>query len=960
MLSSLTVGEKQHPKLGGCVRVFFQLFDWNRRLSCKKRIFSQKQLPSERSMRRAFMKYKDGSGEPSCSSVDAKEILLITNGEEEDNLQFKEDCYKEDIIGEEGMKEESNDVIQQAVTSSGFFSENESFTESALKVKSPGVIGKLMGLESLPRCEIKQKTSLLLSTPTVIISQNDYNQKVHQLAFEHGLPDDELNALLAELNGNMSTILSALPPHIGISSRIRPSTTSSRTCSTTGKNSTMGVSSPCPCQATFTQIKVNAASSTCPATLARTQVSASCPATPTRTHVNLATGVSSTASCDCPVANKHNHLEGAKSLEGQLICPRDDLSEFEQQVMTCPRAGEGPNVGTIKRRKRMKGKSATSGAGKRLSEKSMNVGIYGASMEMNVQFSPQEMLDIGRTTCKPMRRKKVDTSMQNRCQDVRGSPSYQTIQCKPLQESGNLRGSPNYQAISHRKQEEGCVRGSPNDQSSCNLASRNAGKITCKHDPCLTSIDFAVNYNVGFFDEYHRSRRKLGSASNCKHSNDNGVGNAYKSKVIREALTDHDQTSLDCSNAATNSGAKEESLSFIRVLMNRRAAREAAATAAIAAAGILQTTPPMVEMPALPCNSVESLQSMISSCSIELDTNPKRREKLSAGRSEAGGGDFIQIVCPIKYSTVEGCGDAACCMSGECVMGDSDDRGAQRSTTSAVGKANAIHRGMCMQGSSMACTKESAGRGGVQQLEICGTHAGTGKNTTAAILQDVISALSTPVSSSRPRHHHHLSDDDGGTPSTADGHDTESTSSGGCWAAASQPSPVSVLISPFDDDVSAAGDDACWIQSEDDYVVALLAATSENGKTNIPPAELFGKLEERVIAAWPDSEVPPTRGYRRLVFDCVCEAMGQAAALKDCRGNRRWRARVLFEEMCRWRQGACDIVLDDLVEADLGKACNRWVAFEVQTREIAALLERTIFDLLVEDLVCDLVLSIQI
>lgn len=45
-VSSLAVVEKKPPtqRPGGCVGIFFQLFDWNRRLA-KKKLFSKKLLP---------------------------------------------------------------------------------------------------------------------------------------------------------------------------------------------------------------------------------------------------------------------------------------------------------------------------------------------------------------------------------------------------------------------------------------------------------------------------------------------------------------------------------------------------------------------------------------------------------------------------------------------------------------------------------------------------------------------------------------------------------------------------------------------------------------------------------------------------------------------------------------------------------------------------------------------------
>lgn len=42
--SSLAIAEKKTHRPGGCVGIFFQLFDWNRRFA-KKKLFSKKLLP---------------------------------------------------------------------------------------------------------------------------------------------------------------------------------------------------------------------------------------------------------------------------------------------------------------------------------------------------------------------------------------------------------------------------------------------------------------------------------------------------------------------------------------------------------------------------------------------------------------------------------------------------------------------------------------------------------------------------------------------------------------------------------------------------------------------------------------------------------------------------------------------------------------------------------------------------
>lgn len=42
--SSLAITEKKAHRPGGCIGIFFQIFDWNRKMA-KKKLFSKKLLP---------------------------------------------------------------------------------------------------------------------------------------------------------------------------------------------------------------------------------------------------------------------------------------------------------------------------------------------------------------------------------------------------------------------------------------------------------------------------------------------------------------------------------------------------------------------------------------------------------------------------------------------------------------------------------------------------------------------------------------------------------------------------------------------------------------------------------------------------------------------------------------------------------------------------------------------------
>ncbi|XP_038884173.1 uncharacterized protein LOC120075082 [Benincasa hispida] len=64
--SCLAISEKKTHKPGGCVGIFFQLFDWNRRLA-KKKLFSRKLLPPARAQQ-VTKKFKGGEKMPASKN----------------------------------------------------------------------------------------------------------------------------------------------------------------------------------------------------------------------------------------------------------------------------------------------------------------------------------------------------------------------------------------------------------------------------------------------------------------------------------------------------------------------------------------------------------------------------------------------------------------------------------------------------------------------------------------------------------------------------------------------------------------------------------------------------------------------------------------------------------------------------------------------------------------------------
>ncbi|KAL2457566.1 uncharacterized protein Fot_56230 [Forsythia ovata] len=109
--SSLAIVEKKPQKLGGCVGIFFQLFDWNRRFA-KKKLFSKKLLPPVR-LKQASKKFGGDENQP--------KLRLIAD---------------ENSGGFPSMKKKSG--------------VSNVDPEQKHEMRAPGLVARLMGLESMP------------------------------------------------------------------------------------------------------------------------------------------------------------------------------------------------------------------------------------------------------------------------------------------------------------------------------------------------------------------------------------------------------------------------------------------------------------------------------------------------------------------------------------------------------------------------------------------------------------------------------------------------------------------------------------------------------------------------------------------------------------------------------------------------------------------------------------------
>ncbi|KAK4410186.1 hypothetical protein Sango_0091600 [Sesamum angolense] len=123
--SSLAVVEKKPHRPGGCVGIFFQLFDWNRRFA-KKKLFSKKLLPPVR-LRQASKKFGGDEKQP--------KLRLIAD--------------------------ENSGGFPTAKNNNG--ATNNDDHEQKHETRVPGLVARLMGLESMPALQREKSRKVLAS-----------------------------------------------------------------------------------------------------------------------------------------------------------------------------------------------------------------------------------------------------------------------------------------------------------------------------------------------------------------------------------------------------------------------------------------------------------------------------------------------------------------------------------------------------------------------------------------------------------------------------------------------------------------------------------------------------------------------------------------------------------------------------------------------------------------------------
>ncbi|KAF5203595.1 Dnaa initiator-associating protein [Thalictrum thalictroides] len=125
--SNLAIVEKKPQRPGGCVGIFFQLFDWNKRLA-KKKLFSKKLLPPARA-KRASKKFGGDDKLPTAK------LLLIA---------------EENRGGFPNVKKSGPDNVGN-------------LANGTHEMRSPSLVARLMGLESIPAARREKPKKAFLS-----------------------------------------------------------------------------------------------------------------------------------------------------------------------------------------------------------------------------------------------------------------------------------------------------------------------------------------------------------------------------------------------------------------------------------------------------------------------------------------------------------------------------------------------------------------------------------------------------------------------------------------------------------------------------------------------------------------------------------------------------------------------------------------------------------------------------
>lgn len=126
---------------------------------------------------------------------------------------------------------------------------------------------------------------------------------------------------------------------------------------------------------------------------------------------------------------------------------------------------------------------------------------------------------------------------------------------------------------------------------------------------------------------------------------------------------------------------------------------------------------------------------------------------------------------------------------------------------------------------------------------------------------------------------------------------------------------------------------------------------------------LFDQLESRKIQ-W-DGDNGESRLRRKVLFDCVSECLdircgryaygGSGTWLKGLAmvTRKEWLAEEVYKEITSWR-GMGDCMVDELVDKDMSSQCGRWLDFQFDAFVFGVEVEGDIFSSLVDEVLADI------
>nr|XP_010914532.1 uncharacterized protein LOC105039910 isoform X1 [Elaeis guineensis] len=132
---------------------------------------------------------------------------------------------------------------------------------------------------------------------------------------------------------------------------------------------------------------------------------------------------------------------------------------------------------------------------------------------------------------------------------------------------------------------------------------------------------------------------------------------------------------------------------------------------------------------------------------------------------------------------------------------------------------------------------------------------------------------------------------------------------------------------------------------------------------------LFDKLETSRSSIAQEGEERDFRMRRKMLFDCVNECLDLKCSHYFHAGYRMWAKGMavvmkdlteeLYREISGWRSMG-EWMVDELVERDMSSRLGRWVDFEIEAFEAGVEIEMGILNSLVDEVVADLMIEVQL